>query len=304
MTRISAALLSSAVIATGAAALPSSSVRVAARVSRAPETFNVGMLRIDHYGRAGRTPIIFIPALFCGASQWQRQIAALSDRYDIYALTLPGFDGRPRDAGGNLMGRAAADISTLIRTKHLDHPIIVGHSLGGVMSLWLAETDPAIGGVVDVDGMPFLAAAMDPSAAADKAMQIAASMRQQLLSASHDQFVGFMKQFLGAMVTDPTNAKLLNDAAEKSDQTAVANAMSEMLAKDLRPDLGKITAPVVIVAAGEGQTSRDQLEAEWKAQVDTIPHHELVIVDGAKHFVMLDKPDAFYAQLDKAISAK
>src|SRR5690348_7867698 len=64
------------------------------------DTFEVGMLRVEHRGTPGRTAIIFIPALFSGAWQWEREIAALSDRYDIYALTLPGFDGRPRDTGG------------------------------------------------------------------------------------------------------------------------------------------------------------------------------------------------------------
>ena len=77
------------------------------RSGHAPETFTVGMLRVEHTGATGRTPIIFIPALFCGPWQWQRQAAQLADRYDIYVLTLPGFDGTPRDTGGNLMDRAA-----------------------------------------------------------------------------------------------------------------------------------------------------------------------------------------------------
>ena len=97
------------------------------------------------------------------------------------------------------------------------HRVVLGElgveSLGGVMSLWLAETDPAIGGVGDVEGLPFLAAAMDPTATADKAMQMGAGMRQQLLAAPHDQFVGFMHQFLAAMVSDPANAKMLDDGA-------------------------------------------------------------------------------------------
>ncbi len=40
------------------------------------------------------------------------------------------------------------------------------------------------------------------------------------------------------------------------------------------------------------------LEAGWHAQTDAVPHEQLVCVDGAKHFVMLDQPDRFYALLD------
>lgn len=251
-------------------------------------------------------PVIFIPGLASPGAVWDGALAHLGGHVQAHVLTLAGFAGvKPIDAP--FLQQVHDQIVQYIDANHLDHPIIVGHSLGGVMSLWLAETDPAIGGVVDVEGLPFLAAAMDPSATADKAMKMGAGMRDQLLAAPHDQFVGFMHQFLAAMVGDPANAKLLDDAADKSDQTTVANAFAELLAKDLRPDLAKITANVTVVAAGSGNApneTRDTIEATWKAQVDAIPHHQLVVVDGAKHFVMLDKPDAFYAQLDAALSAK
>lgn len=254
---------------------------------------------------AGR-PVIFIPGLASPGSVWDGAVAHLGGKVQAHVLTLAGFAGAP-PIQPPFLQQVHDQLVQYIDANHLDHPIIVGHSLGGFMSLWLAETDPAIGGVVDVDGMPFLASAMDPSATADKAKQIGDGMRQQLLAAPHDQFVGFMRQFIGATVSDPANAKLLDDAAEKSDQPTVANAFAELLAQDLRADLPKITVPVVIVAAGQSRDpneTRDKLEATWHAQVDAIPHHELDVVDGAKHYVMLDKPDAFYAALDKAIRAK
>jgi pimeloyl-ACP methyl ester carboxylesterase len=111
-----------------------------------------------------------------------------------------------------------------------------------------------------------------------------------------------MHQFLGSMVSNPENAAMLNAAADKCDQTTVANAFAELMAKDLRADLGKITVPVLIVAAGESHGEPPgRIEATWHAQIDAIPHHDLQVVAGAKHFVMLDKPDAFYALLDQAV---
>jgi pimeloyl-ACP methyl ester carboxylesterase len=111
-----------------------------------------------------------------------------------------------------------------------------------------------------------------------------------------------MRQFVSSMVSDPQKLALLEDAGDKSDQTTVANAFAELMGKDLRGDLGKITVPVLIVAAGESHDeSREKIEAVWHAQVDAIPHHDLQIVDGAKHFVMIDKPDAFYALVDQAL---
>ena len=44
------------------------------------------------------------------------------------------------------------------------------------------------------------------------------------------------------------------------------------------------------------------IEELHKKLNDAIPHHDLQIVAGAKHFVMLDKPDEFYALVDKALT--
>jgi pimeloyl-ACP methyl ester carboxylesterase len=260
-----------------------------------PTAFSV---QVSGQGR----PVIFIPGLASPGSVWDGTLAHLGGKVQAHVLTLAGFAGQAPIAAPFLQ-QVHDQIIQYIDANHLDHPIIVGHSLGGMMSIWLAETDPAIGGIVDVDGMPFLAAAINPAATEDSAMQLGAGMRQQLLASPHDTFVSFMHQFLSATVNDPQNLQMLDAAAEKSDQTTVANAFAELLGKDLRGDLGKITVPVLIVAAGVDSHGepKEKLEAEWHAQIDAIPHHDLEVVDGAKHFVMLDKPDVFYALVDKAL---
>jgi len=261
-----------------------------------PTAFSV---KVSGEGR----PVIFIPGLASPGAVWDGTLAHLGGKVQAHVLTLAGFAGQPPIQGPYLQ-QVHDQIVQYIDANHLDHPIVIGHSLGGVMSLWLAETDPAIGGIVDVDGFPWLPAAMNPNATADSAAKMAATMHQEMAGASKEQFDGFMHQFLGSTVTDPATAKMLDDAADKSDQTSVANAFVELVRLDLRADLPKITAPVIIAAAGESEMPKDQLEAAWKTQVDPIPHHQLVLVDGAKHFVMLDKPDEFYKLVDQAVSAK
>lgn len=247
-------------------------------------------------------PVIFIPGLASPGSVWDGTLAHLGGKVQAHVLTLAGFAGQA-PIPAPFLQQVHDQIIEYIDANHLDHPIIVGHSLGGMMSIWLAETDPAIGGVIDVDGMPFLAAAINPAATEDSAMQLGAGMRQQLLSSPHDTFVSFLHQFLASTVSDPQNLQMLDAAAARCDQTTVANAFAELLGKDLRGDLGKITVPVLIVAAGVDSHGepKEKLEAEWHAQIDAIPHHDLQVVDGAKHFVMLDKPDVFYGLVDKAL---
>src|SRR3569623_2615884 len=106
-------------------------------------------------------PVIFIPGLASPVAVWDGTLAHLGGHVQAHVLTLAGVAGvKPIDQP--FLQQVQEQIVQYIDANHLDHRIIVGHSLGGVMSLWLAETDPAIGGVVDVEGLPFLAAAKDP----------------------------------------------------------------------------------------------------------------------------------------------
>ena len=246
-------------------------------------------------------PVIFIPGLASPGSVWDGAVAHLGGHVQAHVLTLAGFAGVP-PIQPPFLQQVHDQIVEYIKTNHLQHALVVGHSLGGVMALWLAETDPDIGGIVDVDGFPFLAAVEDPAMTPETAAQMAKGVHDQMAAMTPDQLAGQMKQFLNGMVTKPDDLQRLVDAAAKSDPATIATAFSELIAKDLRPDLAKITVPVTIVAATDSTVPLDKLQAAWRAQVDVIPHVDLEFVGAAKHFVMLDQPDVFAGLLDKALA--
>jgi pimeloyl-ACP methyl ester carboxylesterase len=116
---------------------------------------------------------------------------------------------------------------------------------------------------------------------------------------------GAMRGFMGAMVTRPEDLELVMAKGGKSDPATVGTAMYEMFTTDLRPELGKIAVPVLLVAAGAGsQGNRGELEAGWHGQIDAIRNKRLVIVDDAKHFVMLDQPAKFFGLLDEFLARR
>ena len=248
-------------------------------------------------------PVIFIPGLGCDGSIWDGTLAHLGGKVQAHVVTLAGFAGNP-PIGKPLVPTAREEIIDYVQQNHLDHPIIVGHSLGAFLAYWIAETAPdVIGGAIPVDGAPFFPALFDPTATPETVRPDVEQMAGGFAALAPDAFATRMSQFLGQMISKPEDKQRVGVVAGKSDPKTTADAIAFVFTTDLRPDLGKIKARVVLVVADmKGQIPRDALVSTWNGLIAAIPRHELVVIDDSRHFVMLDQPDAFYAALDKSLS--
>ncbi|HEX8153760.1 MAG TPA: alpha/beta hydrolase [Thermoanaerobaculia bacterium] len=234
-------------------------------------------------------PMILIPGLSSPASVWDGTAAHFGDRYQIHKLQLAGFAGaKPID--GAFLPTVRTELAQYIRDNKLSSPIVVGHSLGAFLAFWLASSEPdLVGAVVAVDGLPFAPAAMGgkpPDEAIDNMVQFIASQ-------TPEQFAMQTRMSMSRMIGGKENLERFGGLAAKSDPKTVARAMKELMTTDLRGDVAKIKAPVLLIAAGDEQT------AEYAKQIESIKRHELVVAKDSKHFVMLDAPDFLYAAMEK-----
>ncbi len=242
-------------------------------------------------------PVILIPGLACGGSVWDGTVAHLGDKVQTHVLTLAGFAGQPA-IPPPFLATVHDQLVEYIKANKLVRPIVIVHSLGGVMALWLAETDPDVGAVIDVDGLPFLAAVTDDAVTPDKAKEGAAQMQQQIASMPAGALPKMMRQFMTSMITKPDDLDHTMVDVEKSDPTTIGQAFYDLFTLDLRPQLATIKVPLLVVAAGDNGEHSDTTPALWHKQLDAVPHVDLHVVAGAKHFVMLDTPDEFYSLVD------
>jgi pimeloyl-ACP methyl ester carboxylesterase len=124
--------------------------------------------------------MILIPGLNCPGEVWDGTVAHYEDRYEKHVLSLAGFAGQAR-VPGPFLSPVREGIATYIREHKLDHPIVVGHSLGGYLALELAARYPDLPGrLVIVDSYPMLAGVADPSMTGEKAKQMGAQTRSML----------------------------------------------------------------------------------------------------------------------------
>ena len=199
-----------------------------------------------------------------------------------------------------------AAIAKYISDQKLDHPIIIGHSLGGFMAFWVGSTIPQqVGPIIAVDGLPFLPALFNPNATVETGKPFAEQFRSSLSAQTADQFAESNRKSLVTMITDPKDVDAVNATGKKSDPKAVGEAFYELMTTDLRPQVKAIQTPVLLIGATASvpDDQRTMIETVYRQQVSTIPNHKVVFAPKAKHFIQLDEPQFFYAQVESFLKA-
>ncbi|MEO9170045.1 MAG: alpha/beta hydrolase [Candidatus Baltobacteraceae bacterium] len=269
----------------------------------AEESFDSGMLHVDRYGSGTKT-LIFIPGLASGTWTWYEQIAHFSPDYTVYAITLPGFDGRAASTEPDLFAAFSRDFFAMLDSRHIDKPVVVGHSLGGTLAISLAEQHPEkLGAIVAVDGLPVFPTVAQSTP--EQRQAAAAGMAAGIAGVTHAQMLAYQKQFMSTIGTvDTSFAPALANLTAKSDPKAVAAWVKEDVSTDLRADLSKITIPFMEVMpyASPSPYSQADTLSFYQMLVTGAPHVEVVTVSPARHYAMLDQPEKFDAALTQFLA--
>jgi pimeloyl-ACP methyl ester carboxylesterase len=238
-------------------------------------------------------PVILIPGLGCPGAVWDDTIAHLHAQ--THVLTLAGFADRPAmESDAPLVATARDELVRYIRDRHLEHPVVIGHSLGGMLALGVAADAPElVGPTIVVDASPDF----DPETPLAKKQATAKELRDGLIAASAADWTNGTRQMFSAMTTNPRRLEPVIAAVLRSDRRAFANALYEVFTADLRPELAKIRAPVLFVLAA------DSPKEGIDRQAHAIASHDVRAIARTKHFVMLDDPAGFYAVIDPFLAA-
>lgn len=246
-------------------------------------------------------PVVLIPGLACNAEVWAGTVARYRSTHQLHALTLAGFGGQAATVPPPSLRAVRDELLQYIREQHLTRPILVGHSIGGFVALWLASTAPdQVGGLIVVDALPFLPAARNPTATADSVRPGAEALRDQTMKLAPEAFSAQSRAALGTMITEPKQIEAVARYSSRSDPRTVATAMFELMTTDLRAALAAVRAPTLVLAAA-APWGADAVRAIYKTQYAGLLPLRLVLAERARHFIMLDDPSFFYAQLDSVL---
>jgi 3-oxoadipate enol-lactonase len=231
------------------------------------------------------------PVLVLGNAQatstamWEPQLAALTERFRLVRYDHRGHGGSPVPDGPYTLADLGTDLLALLDKLGLERVHLGGLSLGGMVAMWVAAHEPS-----RVDRLALLctSARFGPPELWERRIEtvrahgiesIAETLLARWFTPEFDKpdIIGWARSMLTA-----------TPAAGYMGCCAAIQAM------DLRPVLGAITAPTLVIAGAADPATPPE---HARVIAAGIPGARLEIVPDAAHLANVERPEAVTALL-------
>jgi pimeloyl-ACP methyl ester carboxylesterase len=247
--------------------------------------------------------VILIPGLASSREVWRPLATRLAATHRVHLVQLAGFAGEPWSHGdGPFVAPEVEELARYVAEAGLDRPAVIGHSMGGLSGLLLAQSHPdRVGRLMIVDALPFYSAMFGPTVTAEQARPFAAQASAMILGADEAAFRAQQGQGAAGLARDPATREAMVEWSMTTDRRAFAAAMSDVMTTDARPGLAAMTTPVTALYAtdAEGALPPAMAQGLWEREYATLPGVKLIRVDASRHFIMADQPARFAELVDE-----
>ena len=244
-------------------------------------------LYYEDYGEG--QPIIFLHGATAGLRYFEPQLMGLSEDYRTVALDFRGHGRSAKTDLGHTMPQYARDLHAVLDQLDLEDIVIVGWSMGAVVSWEYVNqfgTD-RIRALVDVD--------MEPSPLQredyDYGTNDIEGLREALVSIQTDP-LGLVEQSIEGMLKETPSRELRTMMFDEGTRTPppTQGAMLLEFMRDYRDVLPEIDVPT-LVCAGADEKWRSVESVEYTAEL--IPDAQFERFEDSGHCITVEEPDRF-----------
>lgn len=234
-----------------------------------------------NYRELGSGPIVILIHGFPMNQQvWTDFAEKLSESFQVVTLDLPGFGKSPSLPANFTLEDVAAEIAGFIGKRNYTAPVVVGHSLGGYVSLALAEQAPEL-----IKGLCLFhsTALADSEEKKQSRNKVADFIEKQGVHA-------FTSNFIGPLYVDPQHSsvtRVKEIAVQSKKETVIGYTRAMRDRRDRQHVLASFHAPILLLAGKKDpgippETIETQASLSEKA--------EAVILPEVAHMGMFESP--------------
>lgn len=238
---------------------------------------------------AGDVTVLLVHCWLCDRSFWAAQVPVLAKHYRTIAIDLPGHGSATDERAEWTVAGYGADVAGFIEALDLRDVVLVGHSMGGPVSLRAAAlTGGRVLGIVAVDTLH------------DAEFVFPEEQMNAFLAAFRADFPGTCGTFVAQMFPEEDA-----EAARSHVQSASCGPERAAVGVALMKDFGTIDMPawfrdagVPIRAINAAQPNPTRIEINRK-----YADFDAVLMEGVGHYPHMSRPDEFNPLLLDAIAA-
>jgi 3-oxoadipate enol-lactonase len=260
-------------------------------------TTSDGRFGYEAAGDRTMPPLVFLHGIGGAARGWRGQLEAFSDRYHAIAWDMPGYGGSAPLSIVSIATLADA-LQDFLQQVGAAKPILVGHSIGGmIVQQWLvknprvasavvlAQTSPAFGKPDGDWQKSFIDARLGPLDRGETLVSLAPMLVKELVGDD----------------PDPAGLALARDCMASVPPATYRATMLALMGFDLREALNNMAVPTLVLSGSKDKNAPAPMMAKMASY---IPSAEYVEIEGAGHLVNLERPKAFNAALDRFLEAQ
>jgi pimeloyl-ACP methyl ester carboxylesterase len=246
-------------------------------------TTDQGIVHYEVYGR-GR-PVILLHGWLGSWGLWQETMTYLGRFYRMYALDFWGFGESGRKRESYLVQDFVSLVEQFMEQLGIERAPLVGHSMGGTVSLSVALKYPSRVRKVVVIGSPIVGSSLSLLLKLFGNPLIASIVYHNLWALK----LGF--RILSPFYTrDPRWSEMMDRDISKTTLASFFISIASLRRTDLRPFLSQIGVPVMGMY---GENDIVVHPAQWKPLKEGINQVRIERFPNAGHFIMLDDPPRF-----------
>jgi pimeloyl-ACP methyl ester carboxylesterase len=200
-----------------------------------------------HFREQGTGPtLILIHGFPLNQTVWDNFIQKLSLSLQVVTLDLPGFGKSPGLPEGFSLDDVGATVHSWLEEKKYHQPVIAGHSLGGYVTLALAERDRACMAGMCLFHSTALADSEEKKESRNKVLEFIEKQGVQ----------AFTSNFIGQLYADPRHSsitKVKNIAVQSTKEAVVGYTKAMRDRKDLTGVLRTFHKPILFLGGEKDQ---------------------------------------------------
>jgi pimeloyl-ACP methyl ester carboxylesterase len=236
---------------------------------------------------AGDSAVVFVHGWGDSLTAWVPHVAAVSPPYSVVLLDLAGHGRSGAGRTAWTIEAFAEDVLAVCDALRVKRAVLVGHSMGGPIILEAALRSPdRIVGLVPID----IVVDANHVRTAEEQAAFFRHMRQD--------FKGAVSSLVASLFppdADKGSVDRIVAMEMANDPRMMVPALESAMAYDVRAALSRIHVPVFAINSDLFPTS---IEHNRKYA----PQYEAVIMNSVSHWLMLDRPAEFDANLLKVLA--